>query len=198
MDWVLRAERIQVADVLVAAEAQLLEIRSGFHGLTGDEATLLRAHLTSATAVVRSALKRKQEDQELAIAGRFPGVYRRRGGGAAREGTAAGSSFEVEDEAALRPRAAVGAISECVLAERRCRVRQTLQQAKETRKQYNANLRDYRAPALQLEDLGLSDSPQPSTSETPRREVRFAEVEEEPEFDPWDPRQHQQADPWDG
>ena len=122
-ELLVRAERILVADTIAAAESQLLEIRSGFHGLACEEAELLRAYLTSAVAVVRKGLKRRREDAEVVLEGRFPGLYHRRGGSAAREGSAAASSFQFESEARLRPRAAIGAAAECIYADRRNRVR---------------------------------------------------------------------------
>ena len=182
-EFLVKAERIVVADTIAAAEAQLLEIRGGFHGLAGEEADLLRAHLTAAVGVVRRGLRRKCEDAELVLEGRFPGLYRRRGGRPAREGTAAESSFEFEADAALRPRSAVGAVAEHLHAERRLRVRQTLAEAKETRKLYNVNLKEYRVPALQLAEL-YPPPAGPSSS----RAVRFdlAAEEEEAAYDPWE------------
>ena len=171
-DLLLRAARIEVADLIVQAESQVQEIRRGYHGLDAESAGILRAHLTSAVAVVRRGLQRRREDAALALETRFPGLYLRRGGAAAREGIQEVGAVVFTGGSELRPRAAIGAAAEVVQAVHRNRTRQTLAEARETRLLFSGVSGDYVAPAEVLQDI---------------REARALPVDEAPATgtDPW-------------
>ena len=152
-----RVDRIRVADAVVRAEAQLQEVRRGFHGLDPAHCELLLAYLASGVAVTRRGLAEARADSALLRQHRFGPVLDSRpsAGRAAREG----ESGRLPDHVRLahgldgRPRAALGYAADVIEATRRVNCRQTLLQARETRLRVNRLDPEYIASEAEVREL---------------------------------------------